>query len=47
MTYPNHSQSDKESQNRLEAFIHAIVKGIKPLDGDTSKFVDDNFWDLI
>jgi hypothetical protein len=31
----------------MEQFISSILKGIKPLDSEFQKFIDDNFWDLI
>lgn len=31
----------------LEQFISSIFKGIKPLDGEIQKFINDNFWDLV
>jgi hypothetical protein len=31
----------------LEQFISSILKGIKPLDSEFQKFIDDNFWDLV
>lgn len=33
--------------NVLENFVSSILSDTKPLDADISKFVDDNFWDLI
>lgn len=31
----------------LNEFISSIITETKPLDADISKFVDDNFWDLV
>jgi hypothetical protein len=31
----------------LERFISSILKGIKPLDSEFQKFIDDKFWDLV
>lgn len=33
--------------NALEDFVSSILTNTKPLDSDISKFVDENFWDLI
>lgn len=36
-----------KDEDLLDAFVSSILKDTKPMDGDFSKFVDDNFWDLI
>lgn len=33
--------------NVLESFVSSILANTRSLDADISKFVDDNFWDLI
>lgn len=47
---PENNDADMEDGGNpqiLEKFISSMLSEMKPLDGDISKFVDDNFWDLI
>jgi hypothetical protein len=39
--------SEGDDQDILDNFVSSILKGTKSMDSDFSKFVDDNFWDLI
>lgn len=34
------------NKDALEKIVSSLVENAKPLDGDISKMVDDNFWDL-
>jgi hypothetical protein len=37
----------KEDKEILNGFVSTILKDTKPMDSDFSKFVDDNFFDLV
>lgn len=39
--------AESETGGVLDTFVSSVLQETKPLDGDISKFVDDNFWDLI
>jgi hypothetical protein len=39
--------TEGSDQDVLGNFVSSILKGTKSMDSDFSKFVDDNFWDLI
>jgi hypothetical protein len=39
--------TEGDDQDILDNFVSSILKGTKSMDSDFSKFVDDNFWDLI
>jgi hypothetical protein len=41
------ASTEGSDEDVLSNFVSSILKGTKPLDSDFSKFVDDNFWDLI
>lgn len=40
-------QIENINENALEKIVSSLVENVKPLDGDISKMVDDNFWDLV
>lgn len=39
-------QIENINKDRIEKIVSSLVKDIRTLDGDISKMVDDNFWDL-
>jgi hypothetical protein len=39
--------TEEGDQDLLGNFVSSILKDTKSMDSDFSKFVDDNFWDLI
>lgn len=39
-------QIENINKDRIEKIVSSLVENAKPLDGDISKMVDDNFWDL-
>lgn len=40
-------QIENINKDVLEKIVSSLVENVKPLDGDISKMVDDNFWDLV
>ena len=41
------SEKQNDDAEILSEFADSMLKGMKNLDSDISKWVDDNFWDLV